>query len=130
MNQAFGAEEGDLLLFVADKPKVVNDSLGRLRNHLAKLLGLTDKDTFRFVWITGFPLLEWDDVITSYSIHYTKLYDLAHLYSISGLHFGLLALMLYTIARWLYARSERLLLLAPPRRILPPLLLVPRNNFV
>jgi aspartyl-tRNA synthetase len=61
MNQAFGAEEGDLLLFVADKPKVVNDSLGRLRNHLAKLLGLIDKDTFRFVWITDFPLLEWDE---------------------------------------------------------------------
>ncbi|MCM2264125.1 MAG: aspartate--tRNA ligase [Desulfuromonadales bacterium] len=61
MNQAFGAEEGDLLLFVADKPKVVNDSLGRLRNHLAKLLGLVDKDTFRFVWITDFPLLEWDE---------------------------------------------------------------------
>jgi aspartyl-tRNA synthetase len=61
MNQAFSAEEGDLLLFVADKPKVVNDSLGRLRNHLAKLLGLVDKETFRFVWITDFPLLEWDE---------------------------------------------------------------------
>ncbi len=61
MNQAFDAEEGDLLLFVADKPKVVNDSLGRLRNHLAKLLGLTDKETFRFVWVTDFPLLEWDE---------------------------------------------------------------------
>ena len=60
MNQAFGAEDGDLLLFVADKPKIVNDSLGRLRNHLAGLLGLTDKDTYRFVWITDFPLLEWD----------------------------------------------------------------------
>jgi len=61
MNDAFGAEEGDLLLFVADKPKIVNDSLGRLRNHLAKLLGLTDKETYRFVWITDFPLLEWDE---------------------------------------------------------------------
>ncbi|WP_298440045.1 aspartate--tRNA ligase [Geobacter sp.] len=61
MNAAFGAEEGDLLLFVADKPKVVNDSLGKLRNHLAASLGLTDKDTFKFVWITDFPLLEWDD---------------------------------------------------------------------
>ncbi len=61
MNAAFAAEDGDLLLFVADKPKVVNDSLGRLRNHLARLLGLVDKDTFRFVWITDFPLLEWDE---------------------------------------------------------------------
>ena len=61
MNTAFGAEEGDLLLFVADKPKVVNDSLGKLRNHLAGILGLTNKDVYRFVWVTDFPLLEWDE---------------------------------------------------------------------
>ncbi|GAM09315.1 aspartate--tRNA ligase [Geobacter sp. OR-1] len=61
MNKAFDAGEGDLLLFVADKPKVVNDSLGKLRNHLANLLGLLDKNVFRFVWITDFPLLEWDE---------------------------------------------------------------------
>lgn len=61
MNAAFGAEEGDLLLFVADKPKVVNDSLGKLRNQLAQILGLVDKGTFKFVWITDFPLLEWDE---------------------------------------------------------------------
>jgi aspartyl-tRNA synthetase len=61
LNAAFSAEVGDLLLFVADRPKVVNDSLGRLRNRLAQTLKLTDNDTFRFVWITDFPLLEWDD---------------------------------------------------------------------
>lgn len=61
LNQAFDAQEGDLLLFVADKPKVVNDALGRLRGHLANLLGLLDKNVFRFVWITDFPLLEWDE---------------------------------------------------------------------
>jgi len=61
MNGAFGAEEGDLLLFVADKPKVVNDSLGKLRNQLASLLKLTDPNVFRFVWITDFPLFEWDE---------------------------------------------------------------------
>ncbi len=61
MNNTFGAEEGDLLFFVADKPKVVNDSLGKLRNHLANLLKLTSKDDYRFVWITEFPLLEWDE---------------------------------------------------------------------
>ena len=61
MNGAFGAEEGDLLFFVADKPKVVHDSLGKLRNHLANLLKLTSKDDYRFVWITEFPLLEWDE---------------------------------------------------------------------
>ena len=61
MNGSFSAEEGDLLFFVADKPKVVNDSLGKLRNHLANLLKLTNKDDYRFVWVTEFPLLEWDD---------------------------------------------------------------------
>jgi len=61
MNSAFGAEEGDLLLFVADKPKVVNDSLGKLRNQLARILGLADKESYVFVWITDFPLLEWDE---------------------------------------------------------------------
>ncbi|HJV35945.1 aspartate--tRNA ligase [Geomonas sp.] len=61
MDKAFGSEEGDLLLFVADKPKVVNDSLGRLRNHLAAKMGLTDPNEYRFVWITDFPLLEWDE---------------------------------------------------------------------
>lgn len=61
MDKAFGAEEGDLLLFVADKSKIVNDSLGKLRNHLANILGLVDKNTYKFVWITDFPLLEWDD---------------------------------------------------------------------
>ncbi len=61
MNSAFNAKEGDLLFFVADKPKVVNDSLGKLRNHLANLLKLTSKEDYRFVWITEFPLLEWDD---------------------------------------------------------------------
>ena len=61
INKAFAAEEGDLLFFVADKPKIVNDSLGKLRNHLANLLGLLDNETFSFVWITDFPLLEWDE---------------------------------------------------------------------
>jgi aspartyl-tRNA synthetase len=61
MNAAFAAEEGDLLFFVADKPKIVNDSLGKLRNHLANLLKLTSKDDYRFVWVTDFPLLEWDE---------------------------------------------------------------------
>ncbi|CAH2030678.1 aspartate--tRNA ligase [Trichlorobacter ammonificans] len=61
MKDAFGAEEGDLLLFVADKPKVVNDSLGKLRNQLAAMLKLTDPNVYRFVWITDFPLLEWDE---------------------------------------------------------------------
>jgi aspartyl-tRNA synthetase len=40
---------------------VVNDSLGKLRNHLASLLKLTSADDYRFVWVTEFPLLEWDE---------------------------------------------------------------------
>jgi aspartyl-tRNA synthetase len=61
ISAAFNAEEGDLLLFVADKYKVVHDALGKLRNQLAKQLNLTSKEDFRFVWITDFPLLEWDE---------------------------------------------------------------------
>lgn len=61
LNTTFKAEQGDLLLFVADKSKIVNDSLGKLRNRLAQMLGLITSDMYRFVWITDFPLLEWDD---------------------------------------------------------------------
>ena len=61
IGQALSAEVGDLLLFIADKPKIVNDSLGKLRNHLAAIRGLLDKKIFNFVWITDFPLLEWDE---------------------------------------------------------------------
>lgn len=50
---------------------------------------------------------------------------LPHLFSISGLHFGMLAMLAYAAARWLYSRSEHLLLICPPRRILPLLLLLP-----
>ena len=59
--KAMGAEAGDLLLFAADKNKVVWDSLGALRVELAKQLELLDKNEFRFVWITEFPLLEWSE---------------------------------------------------------------------
>jgi len=53
---------GDILLFMADSPKAVNDALGRLRLHLGKRLGLVPKGTFHFVWIIDFPLLEYDEV--------------------------------------------------------------------
>ena len=61
INLAFNAEPGDLLMFVADTSYVTNESLGRLRGHLGHKLGLTDKTTYKFVWITDFPLLEWDE---------------------------------------------------------------------
>ncbi len=54
-------EAGDLVFFVADRPKIVNEALGHLRNHLGKRLGLIDENEFRFAWITHFPLLEYDE---------------------------------------------------------------------
>ena len=58
---AMNGEAGDLLLFAADKNKVVWDSLGALRIEIAKQLELLDKNEYRFVWITEFPLLEWSE---------------------------------------------------------------------
>jgi len=52
---------GDLVFFVADQPKVTNEALGNLRNFLGKKLGLVQENTFSFVWITRFPLLEYDE---------------------------------------------------------------------
>ena len=60
LNQKLDAEVGDLLLFMADTPGIANEALGRLRGHLGQKLGLTSKDDFNFVWVTDFPLLEWD----------------------------------------------------------------------
>jgi aspartyl-tRNA synthetase len=54
-------EPGDLVFFVADQSKVVNEALGHLRNHLGKRLGLIDEDEFRFVWVTEFPMFEYDE---------------------------------------------------------------------
>ena len=58
---AMGANNGDLLLFAADKNKVVWDVLGAMRVHMAKELGLLDPNQYNFLWVTEFPLLEWDD---------------------------------------------------------------------
>ncbi|MBO7508288.1 MAG: aspartate--tRNA ligase [Clostridia bacterium] len=54
-------EDGDLLLLVADKNKVVFDSLGALRCECAKKLGLLKKDDFNFLWVTEFPLFEYSE---------------------------------------------------------------------
>ncbi len=59
MAERLEASEGDLMLFVADKEKVVHDVLSRMRLELGKRLNLI-RDEFRFVWIVDFPLLEWD----------------------------------------------------------------------
>lgn len=54
-------EVGDILFFVADKPAVVADSLGHLRVELAQRLGLINPEEYSFVWVTQFPLLEYDE---------------------------------------------------------------------
>ena len=59
--KAMDGKPGDLLLFAADKNKVVWDVLGALRIEIAKNLGLLKKDDFKFLWVTEFPLLEWDE---------------------------------------------------------------------
>ena len=59
--QAMDGQPGDLLLFAADKNKVVWDVLGALRLELARQLDLLDNSVYRFVWITEFPLLEWSE---------------------------------------------------------------------
>lgn len=61
------AEEGDLLLFVADKPKIVFDALGALRVHLGKELQLIDESQLAFVWVDEWPLLEYDEEAGRYS---------------------------------------------------------------
>jgi aspartyl-tRNA synthetase len=54
-------EPGDLVFFVADQPKIANESLGHLRNHLGQKLGMIDESAFNFIWITRFPLVEYDE---------------------------------------------------------------------
>ena len=59
--KAMDGENGDLLLFAADKNKVVWDVLGNLRLEIARQLEILDKGEYKFIWITEFPLLEWND---------------------------------------------------------------------
>ena len=59
--EAMQGEPGDLLLFAADKNKVVYNVLGALRLEVAAQMGIIDEDKFNFLWVTEFPLLEWDD---------------------------------------------------------------------
>jgi len=59
-------QPGDLVFFGADQPGIVNESLGQLRNHLGKKLGLIDENTYAFVWITDFPMFEYDETEKRY----------------------------------------------------------------
>jgi aspartyl-tRNA synthetase len=60
INTRLEAQEGDLLMFVADAPHIVHTALGQLRLHLGKKENLIGPDTFDFCWVTHFPLLEYD----------------------------------------------------------------------
>ncbi|WP_213412978.1 aspartate--tRNA ligase [Xylanibacillus composti] len=61
-----GAEEGDLILFSADKPKVVADVLGNLRLKIGRELGLIDDSVYKFAWVVDFPLLGYDEEAKRY----------------------------------------------------------------
>ena len=64
--KAMAGEPGDLLLFAADKNKVVWDVLGNLRLELARQMELLDKNTYNFLWVTEFPLLEFNEELGRY----------------------------------------------------------------
>jgi aspartyl-tRNA synthetase len=66
LSERANAVDGDLLLFVADKTSVVYDSLGALRLKLGKELGLIDESKFNFLWVTDWPLLEYDEDLGRY----------------------------------------------------------------
>ncbi|MCL1950991.1 MAG: aspartate--tRNA ligase [Turicibacter sp.] len=61
INLAATAEAGDLLLFVADKKEIVENSLGMLRGYLGKQLGLIDESKYNFLWVVDWPLYEYDE---------------------------------------------------------------------
>ena len=56
-----GAKAGDIIFFVADKPKLVYDVMGRLRLHFGKSLNLIDEAKHNLLWIVDFPMFEWSD---------------------------------------------------------------------
>ena len=58
--ERLGLKVGDIAAFVADEPRVVHAALGNLRKHLARQKGLIPPGKFNFVWVTDFPLFEWD----------------------------------------------------------------------
>jgi len=66
LGERIDMQPGDLIFFVADQPKVVNESLGNLRNHLGRRLDLIDAGRFNFAWVTRFPMFEYDDVEKRY----------------------------------------------------------------
>ncbi|MDY0374455.1 MAG: aspartate--tRNA ligase [Desulfobacterium sp.] len=71
MEARLDMEVGDIVFFVADNPMITNEALGQLRNELARRLELIDNQIFRFVWVTHFPLVEYDEQEKRYqAIHH------------------------------------------------------------
>ncbi len=69
--QRFEAQPGDLILIIGDKPAVVFDSLGHLRNEVARQLGILNDNEYKLLWVTDFPLLEYDEEEKRYtSVHH------------------------------------------------------------
>ncbi|MFP4040223.1 MAG: aspartate--tRNA ligase [Desulfosudaceae bacterium] len=66
LTQRLNLETGDVVMFGADQAAIVNSALGNLRNHLAARLGLIERDTLNFVWITRFPFFEYDETEKRY----------------------------------------------------------------
>lgn len=70
LRDALGAKPGDMMLFIADRPKVVHAALAAVRNELGKRLNLIPPNEFRFLWVTEFPAFEWNEE--------TRRWDSAH----------------------------------------------------
>ncbi len=59
-------QPGDIVFFGADHPAIVNEALGHLRNHMARRLGLVDDSAYKFLWVTDFPMFEYDETEKRY----------------------------------------------------------------
>ena len=66
ISERMGAKPGDLMVFVADRPRIVADALCNLRLHLGHKLNLIDEDEFHFLWVVDYPLFDWDEVEQRY----------------------------------------------------------------
>ena len=66
ISERMGAQPGDLMVFVADRPKIVADALCNLRLHLGHKLNLIDENQFHFLWVVDYPLFDWDEVEQRY----------------------------------------------------------------
>ncbi len=66
LKERLDMEPGDIIFFVADQAKITNEALGQLRNELARRLELIDENSYEFIWVTHFPLLDYDETEKRY----------------------------------------------------------------